>query len=98
MTQNTSDETLLPYKKVGEELSIVNDLVLRGTRIIVPLELQKKMVKLAHEGHQGLVKSKKLLRAKVWFPGMDKLVERDVKGVGGGKILSLLFPSFLHML
>ena len=77
--KNTSDETLLPYKKVGEELSIVNDLVLRGTRIIVPLELQKKMVKLAHEGHQGLVKSKKLLRAKVWFPGMDKLVERDVK-------------------
>ena len=26
---------------------------------------------LAHEGHQGLVKTKRLLREKVWFPGID---------------------------
>jgi hypothetical protein len=26
---------------------------------------------LAHEGHQGLVKTKRLVREKVWFPGID---------------------------
>ena len=29
------------------------------------------MVEIAHEGHQGLVRTKQLLRAHGWFPGMD---------------------------
>ena len=37
------------------------------------------MVNLAHEGHQGLVKTKSLLRENVWFPNIDKLVESKVK-------------------
>ena len=37
------------------------------------------MVNLAHEGYQGLVKAKSLLREKVWFPHIDKLVESKVK-------------------
>ena len=37
------------------------------------------MVNLAHEGYQGLVKTKSLLREKVWFPHIDKLVESTVK-------------------
>ena len=31
-----------------------------------------------HEGHQGLVKTKKLLREKVWFPGIDEEVKRII--------------------
>ena len=36
------------------------------------------MVKIAHEGHQGIVRTKQLLRAHVWFPGIDKMVEKHV--------------------
>ena len=36
------------------------------------------MVKMAHEGHQGIVCTKQLLRAHVWFPGIDKMVEKHV--------------------
>ena len=39
----------------------------------------KKLVDLAHEGYQGLVKTKLLLRAKVWFPYMDSMVEEKIK-------------------
>ena len=31
------------------------------------------MVDIAHEGHQGAVKCNELLRAKVWFPQLDKI-------------------------
>lgn len=31
---------------------------------------------LAHEGHQGIVKPKKLLREKVWFPGIEEKVKQ----------------------
>ena len=32
-----------------------------------------------HEGHQGLVKTKKLLRENIWFPGLDALA-KEVMG------------------
>ena len=52
---------------------------MRNTRILTPKALQKRVVELAHEGHQGVVKTKSLLREKVWFPGIDKYVESVVK-------------------
>jgi len=36
--------------------------------------LQLRTVQIAHEAHFGLVKTKMLLREKVWFVGIDKLV------------------------
>ena len=36
------------------------------------------MVMIAHEGHQGIVRTKQLLRAHVWFPGMETMVEKHV--------------------
>ena len=36
---------------------------------------KKRMVKFAHQGHQGIVRTKQLLSAHVWFPGMDAMVE-----------------------
>ena len=34
---------------------------------------------MAHQGHQGIVKTKALIRSKVWFVGIDKAVEDMVK-------------------
>ena len=42
--------------------------------------LQTRAIELAHEGHQGLVKSKQLIRPKVWFPGIDKKMKKRIKG------------------
>ena len=41
--------------------------------------LRDKVFRLAHEGHQGVVKTKYRLRSKVWWPGMDKDVEKLCK-------------------
>ena len=61
---------------------------MRGDRLFIPRtepetgqgSLRTRAVELAHEGHQGVEKSKKLLRTCVWFPGMDGLVEEKVSG------------------
>ena len=29
------------------------------------------MIQAGHDGHQGIVKTKQLLRSKYWWPGMD---------------------------
>ncbi|XP_037557091.1 uncharacterized protein K02A2.6-like [Dermacentor silvarum] len=72
--------TLQPFSRVETELSVSKEgLVLRGTRIVLPAQLRTKAVHLAHRGHQGIVKTKQLLREKVWFPGIDFLVNQTVK-------------------
>ena len=41
-----------------EKLAVVDGLALRGERIVVPQELRERMVKFAHEGHQGTLRTK----------------------------------------
>ena len=54
-------------------------IILRGERIIIPASLRDKCIDLAHQGHLGIVKTKRLLRFRVWFPGIDKLTEEKIK-------------------
>ena len=69
---NESD--LRQFKHVIGELSVKDGVVMRGSRIVIPTKLQKRVVEIAHEGHQGLVKTKQLLRSRIWFPDLDAKV------------------------
>ena len=63
----TSPAELQRFHHLPQELTITADnVLLRGTRIIIPQALRPKTLKLAHQGHQGIVKTKQLLRSKVW--------------------------------
>lgn len=51
-------------------------MILRGeNRVVVPVSLCSTLVKLAHETHQGLVRTKQRLREWYWWPKMDLLVQ-----------------------
>lgn len=67
------------YELLRNELWIVDDLVLRGTRIVIPKPLRQQVLQLAHEGHPGMSAMKARLRTKVWWSGMDKECEQMVK-------------------
>ena len=54
-----------PYKLLRDEVTVVGRLVMRGTRIVVPLSLRERVLELAREGHQGIVKTKDRLRSMV---------------------------------
>ncbi len=64
------------YSLIRNEITLIGNLVMRGVRIIVPKKLRERVLQLAHEGHQGVVKTKDRLRAKVWWPGINNEVER----------------------
>lgn len=65
------------------ELTIYQDandcVLLVENRIIIPETLQHTVIQLAHEGHQGIVRTKQLLREKVWFVNIDKKVKEFCK-------------------
>ena len=84
----STDPRLGPYMSVFPELAVIKGLVTRGERIVIPegrvageeATLREWVVDLGHSAHQGVDATKRLLRLRLWFPGMDHEVERIVGG------------------
>ena len=76
----SNDQKLKAHSGINEELFVFEGVILRGDRIVVPQSLRKQILKLAHETHQGIVKTKQFLRARFFWPGMDQDVETLIKG------------------
>jgi hypothetical protein len=64
---------------IWNELCAIGKLVLLGTRIVLPTILREHVLELAHEGHPGISSMKIRLMSKVWWPGIDKSIERYCK-------------------
>ena len=54
------------------------DIILCGNLIVIPTSLLQRAILLVHKGIQGLVKTKKLLREKVWFTKIDDQVKEMI--------------------
>ena len=76
------------YTAVSAELCVIGELVLRGTRLVIPRELHSRVLTLAHEGHRGIVGTKQALRCKVWWPGIDKDAERYCRTCHGCQLVA----------
>ena len=93
-----NDEDLKPYKKVFHELTHASGVVLKGEKLVIPdVELnplggsiQQHCIELAHEGHQGNTKTKRLARAKFWFPGIDAKIEDRIQKCLGCQATTLV--------
>ncbi|XP_033121880.1 uncharacterized protein K02A2.6-like [Anneissia japonica] len=59
-------------------VSVKNDILVRDHRIVIPKSLQQRAVDIAHKGHQGVIKTKQLMRMKVWFHGLDHMAEETI--------------------
>ena len=70
------DPEIMPYYPVKEELYIAENLIFKSNQIVIPLSLQRKIIKTGHQmGHLGISKTKQLLRRRYWFPLMNTLIE-----------------------
>ena len=69
-----------PFFQIRHELPVrADDVILRGSdRAVVPSVLKPDYLSLAHRAHDGVVRTKQLLRSLAWWPGMDKDVEATV--------------------
>ena len=67
------------YNMIRDEFWTYEDIIMRGNRIVMPEQLQKRTLQLAHEGHQGMTRTKSRLRDKVWWANMDKEAEALVR-------------------
>ncbi len=64
------------YLHVKEEFGIYGELLMCRMRIAVPGALRDRVMRLAHKGHQRVIKMKNRLRTKVGWPQMGIQAER----------------------
>ena len=76
--QNLSDK-VRPYYGVAQELSVVDGLLLRGNRMVIPQSLRHDILGKIHAGHMGIVKCRERAHQGVWWPGLSKQLEQLVK-------------------
>ena len=68
---------MAPFYPLKEELCQAQGLIFRMERIVLPTSLQQKVIKADHQlGHRGTTKTKQMLRAKYWFPGMNIMIDQ----------------------
>ena len=67
------------FKNISHELCDNNGIVLRNNRIFMPMLLRKNVCDIVHKSCLGVVKTKQLLRGKVYWRNMDQDIEHFLK-------------------
>ena len=62
-----------------DELSILDGLVLKGTRLIIPNKCQDELLEKLHEGHFGVECTRLRARDNVFWLGINKDIETLIK-------------------
>ena len=57
---------------IAGELTVQNDFLLRGSRIVIPISLQLDMLEKLHSAHQGIHKCWQRAQQSVWWLGLNR--------------------------
>ena len=67
------------YLPVASELTVVNGLLMRGSRIVIPSAMRMEMLDRLHSGHLGIVRCRERARQSVWWPGLAQQLQECVE-------------------
>lgn len=67
-------ETFRAYAKHKNELTIINDIIFKGTFIVISHTLRKEVINKVHYSNLGVQKCKILVRESIFLPGMDNQI------------------------
>ena len=68
-----------PYYNVRDELSIENDVIFKGERIVIPPSLRHTIRSRAHSSHIGIEGSLRRARECVYWPNMNSEIKLDIE-------------------
>jgi len=57
------------------ELSVVQNILLKASRIVIPSSMRLVILDKIHEGHQGITKCRERAKNSVWWPGLSREIQ-----------------------
>ena len=57
------------------ELTVAQNILLKGTRIVIPSSMRLEILDKIHEGHQGIVKCRGQAKRSVRWPGLSREIQ-----------------------
>ncbi|XP_062538803.1 uncharacterized protein K02A2.6-like [Armigeres subalbatus] len=81
LSLNTGEwpDSLSRFRSLEQNLSVKNGIIVKTGCAVIPADLRKRTLEVAHEGHPSASKMKTILRQRVWWPGMPSEAEAWVK-------------------
>lgn len=76
--KNLSTE-LTYYYKLRAHLSCQDDCLFFNNSVVIPRNLECRILSQLHSNHEGIVRMKMLARGTIWFKNMNKAIEEKVK-------------------
>ena len=73
-------DSLKSYWNFRGELSLVGNLILKATRILIPSSLRLEVLDKIHQGHQGIVKCRARAKESAWWPGLSREIQDMIQG------------------
>ena len=80
------------YKTSSPAYSICDEVLLYAGRVVMPVVLQRRILKEFHQGHPGVGRMKALMRSYTHWPNMDKDIEQVVKTCKGCQLAAKAPP------
>lgn len=74
----TIPENLRWYKKFSHDLTIMNQLIYKSHKIIIPKPMRKEILNNVHKGHLGINKCINRANYSIYWPGMNRDIENIV--------------------
>ena len=88
ITSNSWNRNLKPYHQLRHSLSTHKGILLKDHNIVVPASLRNTILQLAHKQLLGIVKTKSLLREKVWWPGISADIDKFISSCHACQIIT----------
>jgi len=67
-----------PYYHFRHELTVIEGVILKNNRVVVPTALRPDMLDRIHEGHMGIEKCRRRGRSTLYWPNMNSDIENKV--------------------
>ena len=68
-------DAMRPYWSTRGELTVVQNILLKGTRIVIPSSMRLEILDKIHEGHQGIAKCRERAKSSMWWPGLSREIQ-----------------------
>ena len=72
---STIPDELQQFSRKRDELSVNNQYLFWGIRVVIPKSLRQSILEELHLSHPGMTRMKTITRGQFWWPGLDSDIE-----------------------